>query len=175
MDRPVRLLAFLGLCGSVACGGAGPRPVATRVPPSSPAPKPAPKKPSARAATRSVEASTRSAEEVVAGMRQGFRECYQIGLWNNPDQAGSVDVVMTIDDRGRLAGVTTVGGAGLDRSVLSCLVGVARRGSFTPASGSAGTIRVPLNFGLVRDADGGVADGGAAVDGAAVDAGARRD
>jgi hypothetical protein len=78
-------------------------------------------------------------------MQQSFRECYQIGLWNNPHQSGSVELVLKLDPRGRPATVTPVGGAGLDRMVLDCLVRVARRGSFAPPTGD-GNVIVPLKF-----------------------------
>ncbi len=67
-------------------------------------------------------------------MRQGFRECYQIGLWNNPHQGGTVQLVLKLDPRGHPATVTPLGGAGLDRMVVDCLVRVARRGSFALTS-----------------------------------------
>jgi hypothetical protein len=102
----------------------------------------------AAATTPEPEASpseaTEADEAVVAGMQQGFRECYQIGLWNNPHQSGSVRLVLKLDPRGRPTTVTPVGGAGLDRMVLDCLVRVARRASFGPSSG--GSIVVPLKF-----------------------------
>jgi hypothetical protein len=78
-------------------------------------------------------------------MQQGFRECYQIGLWNNPHQSGSVRLVLNLDPRGRPAAVTPLGGAGLDRMVLECLVRTARRASFPP-SGSVASVVIPLTF-----------------------------
>jgi hypothetical protein len=97
------------------------------------------------AAEASSSEATEADESTVAGMQQGFRECYQIGLWNNPHQSGSVRLVLKLDRRGRPASVTPVGGAGLDRTVLDCLVRVARRGSFAPPTGD-GSIVVPLKF-----------------------------
>jgi hypothetical protein len=94
---------------------------------------------------------TSNDEEIVAGMRQGFRECYQIGLWNNPHQGGSVRLVLKLDPRGRPADVTPIGGAGLDRMVVECLVRVARRGSFAPPIGD-GNIVVPIKFTSDRQA-----------------------
>jgi hypothetical protein len=93
----------------------------------------------------SASEPTAADETVVAGMQQGFRECYQIGLWNNPHQSGSVRLVLKLDPRGRPATVTSVGGAGLDRMVLDCLVRVARRASFAPPTGEAAVV-VPLTF-----------------------------
>jgi hypothetical protein len=84
-------------------------------------------------------------DTVVAGMQQGFRECYQIGLWNNPHQSGSVRLVLKLDPRGRPASVSTVGGTGLDHMVLECLARVARRGTFAPPTGD-GNVIVPLSF-----------------------------
>jgi hypothetical protein len=88
---------------------------------------------------------TATDDTVVAGMQQSFRECYQIGLWNNPHQSGTVRLVLQLDARGRPAHIATVGGAGLDRMVVDCLVRVARRASFAPAGGNASVV-VPLTF-----------------------------
>jgi hypothetical protein len=90
-------------------------------------------------------------------MRQGFRECYQIGLWNNPRQGGNVRLVLTIDAQGRPASVTPVGGSGIERMVIDCLVKVARRGSFMPRTSTDGSIIVPIKLGSDRESDGAVA------------------
>jgi hypothetical protein len=92
-----------------------------------------------------MSSNNASDDEVVAGMQQSFRECYQIGLWNNPHQSGNVQLVVKLDPRGRPASVTPLGGVGLDRMVLDCLVRVARRGSFAPPIGD-GNVIVPLRF-----------------------------
>jgi hypothetical protein len=93
----------------------------------------------------SASDTTDSDDTVVAGMQQGFRECYQIGLWNNPHQSGSVRLIVKLDPRGRPKTVTHVGGTGLDRMVLDCLARVARRGVFAPPAGDP-TVVVPLTF-----------------------------
>ena len=98
--------------------------------------------------------SDASDDEVVAGMQQSFRECYQIGLWNNPRQSGTVELVLKLDPRGRPASVTPLGGTGLDRMVLDCLVRVAGRGSFAPPTGD-GNVIVPLKFRSDRALDAG--------------------
>ena len=83
-------------------------------------------------------------------MRQGFRECYQIGLWNNPHQGGSIRLLLRIDASGAPASVKSVGGSGLDHMVVECLVRVARRASFSPPMGGEGHIEVPIKFGSDR-------------------------
>jgi len=80
-------------------------------------------------------------------MSPKFRECYQIGLWQNAEQKGSVRLVIEIDAQGHPAKVTPGGRDGLDKMVLSCLIGVVRRESFTPPVGGAATVTIPLNFG----------------------------
>jgi hypothetical protein len=113
-----------------------------------PEPRAAPPRPAASMAATEPDApaseATSDDEASVAGMQQGFRECYQIGLWNNPHQSGSVRLVLKLDTRGKPATVTPVGGAGLDRMVVDCLVRVARRGSFAPSGGAS--IVVPISF-----------------------------
>jgi len=101
--------------------------------------------PTAEESPSEPTAPVASDDTVVAGMQQAFRECYQIGLWNNPHQYGSVRLVLKLDPRGRPASVTPVGGTGLDRMVLDCLARVARRGTFAPPTGD-GTVFVPLKF-----------------------------
>jgi len=80
-------------------------------------------------------------------MSPKFRECYQIGLWQNADQKGSVRLVIDIDASGRVAKVTPDGGDGLDKMVLSCLVSVARRETFAAPRGGPASVTIPLNFG----------------------------
>jgi hypothetical protein len=87
-------------------------------------------------------------------MRPQFGECYQIGLWNNREQSGSVRLVVEVDARGRAAVVTPAGGTGLDRMVINCLVGVARRSAFAPPTGGSARVVIPINLGMNRDADG---------------------
>ena len=127
-------LGVLLACAATACG-------ATESPPARSAAAP----PSPPAYENQASEPHAEDDEVVAGMQQGFRECYQIGLWNNPHQSGSVRLVLKLDPRGRPASVTPLGGAGLDRMVLDCLVKVARRGSFARPTGD-GNVVVPLVF-----------------------------
>src|SRR5713101_8887858 len=139
--RPRAPCAWILIGSSVfGCGGSESRP-APRTANVAPAPTPSPPSES----TRNDEQSTSNDEQIVAGMRQGFRECYQIGLWNNPHQGGNVELVLKLDPRGRPATVTSHGGAGLDRMVVDCLVRVARRGSFAPPTGD-GNIVVPIKL-----------------------------
>jgi len=149
MPRAVRAGAIIFVSLGVACGGTKPRaPHPTAAPRATVTAPPAP------------SARVSSAEEVVSRMRQGFRECYQIGLWNNPHQGGNIRLMLKIDARGRPASVTTIGGAGLDRMVVDCLVGVARRGSFAPSAGNEGPIEIPIAF----TSEGTALDAGTATD-----------
>ncbi|SRR6266498_2559174 len=144
MGLSFRALGAIMISSAFACGGSE----ANAPPPQEPIAAPS----HARARPR-VAASIESSndEDVIAGMRQSFRECYQIGLWNNPHQGGTIRLVLRIDGRGRPASVTPEGGSGLDRMVVDCLVRVARRGSFAPRTSSDGNIVVPMKFGSDRD------------------------
>src|SRR5689334_17752540 len=124
----------------LACGAAQP------VAPAAPTERVVDAAPTPVASRADALASDRDDEQVLAGMRQGFRGCYQIGLWNNPHQGGSVRLVLRIDARGSPASVKSVGGAGLDHMVVECLVKVARRASFAPPMGGEGSIEVPIRF-----------------------------
>src|SRR5260221_5707898 len=139
--RPWAPWAFILVgCSVFGCGGSESRPREPRTANVAPAPTP-----STSESTRNGEQRTSDDEQIVAGMRQGFRECYQIGLWNNPHQGGTVQLVLKLDPRGHPATVTPLGGAGLDRMVVDCLVRVARRGSFARPAGD-GNIVVPINL-----------------------------
>jgi hypothetical protein len=146
MGPSFRALAAALISSAFACGGSE----ANAPPPQEPVPAPPPRAHHGRArVAASIEPN--NDEEVIASMRQSFRECYQIGLWNNPHQSGSIRLVLHIDGRGHPASVTPEGGNGLDRMVVDCLVRVARRGSFAPRTSSDGNIVVPMKFGTDRE------------------------
>jgi hypothetical protein len=134
-------LGVLALCSLAACAGGE----VTQPPPRTATASSVAALAAAPAPESSPNDTTDSDDTVVAGMQQGFRECYQIGLWNNPHQSGSVRLVVKLDPHGRPSTVTPHGGAGLDRMVIECLSRVARRGTFAPPTGD-GTVVVPLKF-----------------------------
>lgn len=87
-----------------------------------------------------------NAARVVAGMRAGFRACYQRGLAENPTAAGTVRLTLQIAPSGQVAGNTMTSSGNLPASVLSCVQARARAAQFDPPSSGNATIVVPVTF-----------------------------
>jgi hypothetical protein len=87
-----------------------------------------------------------NAARVVAGMRAGFRNCYQRGLAENPDAAGSIRLTIRVGAGGEVAGVTPAPSGSLPASVISCVVARAQAAQFDPPEGGSAVIAVPVTF-----------------------------
>jgi len=92
-----------------------------------------------------------NAARVVAGMRAGFRACYQRGLNENPDAQGSVRLVVKVGPSGAVTSVTPSATGNLPPSVVACLVARAKAAQFDTPQGGSATIVVPVTF--VSDLD----------------------
>jgi hypothetical protein len=87
-----------------------------------------------------------NAARVVAGMRAGFRNCYQRGLAENPDAAGSIRLTIRVGAGGEVAGVSPSPSGTLPASVISCVVARAQAAQFDPPEGGSAVIAVPVTF-----------------------------
>ena len=87
-----------------------------------------------------------NAARVVAGMRAGFRNCYQRGLAENPDAAGSIRLTIRVGAGGEVAGVSPSPSGSLPASVVSCVVARAQAAQFDPPEGGSAVIAVPVTF-----------------------------
>lgn len=90
--------------------------------------------------------SVSNAASVVAGLRAGFRRCYQQGLEQNPDIAGSIRLTISVGPGGE---VSSVGGGptgNIPGSVVDCVKGRARAAQFAPPDGGSAVINVPISF-----------------------------
>src|SRR6478609_1209814 len=87
-----------------------------------------------------------NAARVVAGMRAGFRNCYQRGLAENPDAAGSIRLTIRVGAGGEVAGVSAVPSGSLPASVVSCVQARAQAAQFDPPEGGSAVIAVPVTF-----------------------------
>jgi hypothetical protein len=87
-----------------------------------------------------------NAARVVAGMRAGFRACYQRGLSENPDAAGSIRLTIRVGAGGEVAGVSPAPSGSLPASVISCVVARAQSAQFDPPEGGSAVIAVPVTF-----------------------------
>jgi hypothetical protein len=87
-----------------------------------------------------------NAARVVAGMRAGFRNCYQRGLAENPDAAGSIRLTIRVGAGGEVAGVSPSASGSLPASVVSCVVARAQAAQFDAPEGGSAVIAVPVTF-----------------------------
>lgn len=87
-----------------------------------------------------------NAARVVAGMRAGFRNCYQRGLAENPDAAGSIRLTIRVGPGGEVAGVSPSPSGNLPASVISCVVARAQAAQFDAPEGGSAVIAVPVTF-----------------------------
>jgi hypothetical protein len=87
-----------------------------------------------------------NAARVVAGMRAGFRNCYQRGLSENPDAAGSIRLTIRVGAGGEVAGVSPAPSGSLPASVIACVVARAQAAQFDPPEGGSAVIAVPVTF-----------------------------
>jgi hypothetical protein len=94
--------------------------------------------------------SVSNADRVVAGMRAGFRACYNRGLASNPDLQGSVRITAKIGPNGEVLSATPSGGGGLGDEVVSCVVRRVQSASFAPPEGGGATVVIPVTFALQK-------------------------
>jgi Ca-activated chloride channel family protein len=89
-----------------------------------------------------------NAARVVAGMRAGFRACFQRGLAEDPTlQGGSLRLTINVAVDGTVRSATPGAVTGnLPASVVGCVVGRAIRAQFDAPEGGNATITVPVTF-----------------------------
>jgi hypothetical protein len=87
-----------------------------------------------------------NAARVVAGMRAGFRACYNRGLSENPDAQGSIRLSIKVGPGGEVAGVSASPSGNLPGSVVSCVQARASAAQFAPPEGGSAVIVVPVTF-----------------------------
>jgi len=87
-----------------------------------------------------------NASRVVAGMRAGFRSCYNRGLAENPDAQGSIRLSIRVGPGGEVQGVTASPSGNLPGSVVSCVQSRASAAQFDPPEGGSAVVVVPVSF-----------------------------
>ncbi|HWA73803.1 MAG TPA: AgmX/PglI C-terminal domain-containing protein [Polyangiaceae bacterium] len=87
-----------------------------------------------------------NAAKVVAGMRAGFRACYQRGLAADPDASGSIRLTIRVGAGGEVSGVTASPAGNLPGTVVSCVQARAQVAQFDAPQGGAAVIVVPVTF-----------------------------
>jgi hypothetical protein len=86
------------------------------------------------------------AERVVAGMRLGFRACYNEGRRQDPNLAGSLVIVATIGPAGEVVSASPTTNTGLKKEVVDCLLRRVKAAQFAYPS-----TRVKIPITLVRE------------------------
>jgi Ca-activated chloride channel family protein len=87
-----------------------------------------------------------NAARVVAGMRAGFRSCYQRDLAANPDSGGTLQLTLKIDKRGNVAAVTASASGSLSSAAVACVQARARAAQLDAPDSGGATIVVPVTF-----------------------------
>jgi hypothetical protein len=94
--------------------------------------------------------SVSNADRVVAGMRAGFRACYNRGLASNPDLQGSVRITAKIGPNGEVLSATPSATGSLGDEVVNCVVRRVQSATFSPPEGGGATIVIPVTFALQK-------------------------
>ncbi len=87
-----------------------------------------------------------NASRVVAGMRAGFRACYNRGLAQNPDSQGSIRLTIRVGPGGEVQGVSASSSGSLPGSVVGCVRSRASAAQFAPPEGGSAVVVVPVTF-----------------------------
>jgi hypothetical protein len=87
-----------------------------------------------------------NAARVVAGMRAGFRACYNRGLQENPDAQGSIRLTIRVGPGGEVQGVGASPSGNLPASVVACVQSRASAAQFAPPEGGSAVVVVPVTF-----------------------------
>jgi len=86
-----------------------------------------------------------NAARVVAGMRAGFRACYNRELANNPDAQGSIRLSIRVGPGGEVQSVSASSSGNLG-SAVGCVRARASAAQFAPPEGGSAVISVPVTF-----------------------------
>lgn len=94
----------------------------------------------------SVTGNVSNVSRVVAGMRAGFRACYNQGLAQNPDMSGSVRVTAVIGPNGEVRSATAAPSGSISGAVASCIASRVRSSQFDPPEGGTATVVIPVTL-----------------------------
>jgi hypothetical protein len=92
-----------------------------------------------------TETALPGATAVVAGLRPGFRSCYNAGLRVEPNMAGRVMLNARVASNGEVADASASSNAGLSEGVVQCLLKRLRTAQFEPGHPGA-SVSVPVNL-----------------------------
>lgn len=86
-----------------------------------------------------------NASRVVAGMKAGFRNCFNRELASNPDAQGTIRLTIKVGPGGEVQNVTAAPSGNLG-SAVECVKSRARSAQFDPPEGGSAVIVVPVTF-----------------------------
>ena len=87
-----------------------------------------------------------NAGAVVAGLRAGFRSCYNAGLNVDPTMSGRVRLTADISPNGEVASVTPSENTGLSEAVVQCMGRKLRNAQFDAPGPKGSKLQVPVTF-----------------------------
>jgi hypothetical protein len=91
-------------------------------------------------------AAVHHADQVVAGLRAGFRRCYGQALLTDSTITGKLLIAIQVAPDGVVASASPVSTAGLPPDVVSCILRKARSARFDPPGGTGSTLQLPITF-----------------------------
>jgi hypothetical protein len=86
------------------------------------------------------------ARSVVAGMRPGFKACYQRGLAANPDSQGKITLTLRVGPGGEVQSASAATSGDIAAEVLDCVKQRAMAARFAPPEGGMAVVQVPVTF-----------------------------
>jgi len=87
-----------------------------------------------------------NAASVIAGLKGGFRRCYERALAEDPDQTGRIDLSIKVGLDGDVQSVTATPQGNLSSSVVACIRGKAQAAQFEPPQGGLAIVQVPVSL-----------------------------
>jgi hypothetical protein len=87
-----------------------------------------------------------NADRVVAGLRPGFRACYNQGLNSDPGMSGRVMISAKIAPNGEVSSADGAQNTGLSAGVVQCLLRKVRNAQFDAPGPNGSTIQIPVTF-----------------------------
>ncbi len=87
-----------------------------------------------------------NAGAVVAGLRAGFRSCYNQGLNTDPTMSGKVMLSVKIAPNGEVSSADPSGNTGLSAGVVACLVRKVKNAQFDAPGPTGSTLQIPITF-----------------------------
>jgi Ca-activated chloride channel family protein len=90
--------------------------------------------------------SVDNAARVVAGMRAGFRNCYNRALPQNPEACGKIILTIGVGSDGGVQRVSTASTGSLPDTAVACVKARAQAAQFDPPQGGKATITVPITM-----------------------------